>query len=101
MWVCHSSHVPGVPEVTSGLPPSLGDGKAERMEGAGRWLILAGVVAIVVGIVLLFLPRMPWLGHLPGDIVVRRERYTLYFPLATSIIISIVLTLVLNLFFRR
>jgi hypothetical protein len=83
------------------LPRSPGDGKAERMQGAGRVLILAGLVAIVVGVVLLFLPRVPWLGHLPGDIVVRRERFTIYVPLATSIVISSVLTLLLNLFFRR
>jgi hypothetical protein len=71
------------------------------MEGMGRFLILLGVVAVVVGVALLFLPRIPWLGRLPGDIVVQRERFTFYFPLATSLIVSIVLTVLLNLFFRR
>jgi len=71
------------------------------MEGMGRLLILVGVVAIAAGVVMLFLPRIPWLGRLPGDFVVQRERFTFYFPLATSIVVSIVLTLVLNLFFRR
>ena len=70
------------------------------MEGAGRFLILLGVVAIVAGVALLYLPRIPWLGRLPGDIVLRREGFTFYFPLATSIIISILLTLILS-FFRR
>jgi hypothetical protein len=71
------------------------------MEGAGRFLILLGVVAVVAGVALLYLPRIPWLGRLPGDIVLRRDGFTFYFPLATSIIVSIVLTLLLNLFLRR
>jgi hypothetical protein len=71
------------------------------VDGIGRLLILVGVVAIALGVVLLFLHRIPWLGRLPGDIVVQRERVTLYFPLATSIVVSIVLTVLLNLFFRR
>ena len=75
--------------------------QAWRVDGLGRLLILVGVVAIAVGVVLLFLPRIPWLGRLPGDIVVQRERVTLYVPLATSIVVSIVLTILLNLFFRR
>jgi hypothetical protein len=83
------------------LPCPAGGGKAWLVDGIGRLLILVGVVAIAVGVVLLFLPRIPWLGRLPGDIVVQRERVTLYFPLATSIVVSIVLTILLNLFFRR
>lgn len=71
------------------------------MEGLARFLILLGVVAVVAGVVLLFLPRIPWLGRLPGDIVVQRERITFYFPIVTSIVVSIVLTVLLNLFFRR
>lgn len=71
------------------------------MAGLGRLLILFGVVAIVAGAVLLLLPRIPWLGRLPGDIMVERERFTLYVPIATSLIVSIVLTILLNLFFRR
>ena len=65
------------------------------MSEIGRFLILLGLVAVVAGVVMLFLPR------LPGDIMVQRERFTFYFPLATSIVVSILLTLVLNLFFRR
>ena len=71
------------------------------MDGAGRLLIVLGVVAVVVGVALLYLPRIPWFGRLPGDIVVQREGFTFYFPLATSIIVSIVLTVLVNLFFRR
>ena len=71
------------------------------MSEIGRLLILLGLVAVVAGVVMLFLPRIPFLGRLPGDIMIQRERFTFYFPLATSIVVSILLTLVLNLFFRR
>ena len=71
------------------------------MVGLGRLLILFGVVSIVVGLVLLIAPRIPWLGRLPGDVIVQRERFTLYVPIVTSLVVSIVLTILLNLFFRR
>jgi hypothetical protein len=71
------------------------------MEGLGRTLIVVGLVIVVAGVALTFAPRIPWLGRLPGDILVQRERFTFYFPIATSIVVSIVLTLLLNLFFRR
>jgi uncharacterized membrane protein YkgB len=71
------------------------------MAGLGRLLILFGVVSIVAGLVLLIAPRIPWLGRLPGDVVVQREHFTLYVPIVTSLVVSIVLTILLNLFFRR
>ena len=71
------------------------------MVGLGRLLILLGVVSIAVGLVLLIAPRIPWLGRLPGDVIVQRERFTLYVPIVTSLVVSIVLTILLNLFFRR
>jgi len=67
----------------------------------GRLLILLGGVSVVLGVVLLLLGRVPWLGRLPGDIVVRRGPVTIYFPLVTSLVVSIVLTVVLSLFWRR
>jgi hypothetical protein len=83
------------------LPRPAGGGKAWLVEGLGRLLILTGAMAIAVGLALLLLARIPWLGRLPGDIVVQRERVTFYFPIVTSIVVSIVLTILLNLFFRR
>jgi len=71
------------------------------MVGLGRLLILFGVVSIVAGLVLLIAPRVPWLGRLPGDVIVERGRFTLYVPIVTSLVVSIVLTILLNLFFRR
>lgn len=67
----------------------------------GKTLILIGLLLAVVGLVLTFVEKLPWLGRLPGDIVVKRENFTFYFPLATSIIISIILTLLFWLFGRR
>ena len=71
------------------------------MQDLGRFLVVLGGVAVLAGLVLMFVPRIPWLGRLPGDIVINRGPVSLYFPLATSIVISIVLTLILNLFWRR
>jgi hypothetical protein len=71
------------------------------MQGLGRLLILVGALIVLAGAVLLVAGRIPWLGRLPGDVVVRRGPVTFYFPLATSIILSVLLTLLLNLFWRR
>ena len=71
------------------------------MSELGRALIVLGVVIAVVGLFLVFFDRVPWLGRLPGDIHVQRGNWTFYFPLGTSILLSIVLTLVLWLIGRR
>ena len=62
-----------------------------------RVMILIGVVLIVSGLVLLVLQRVPFLGKLPGDILIKKEHLTFYFPLATSIVISIIISLILFL----
>jgi hypothetical protein len=64
-------------------------------------LIIFGVVLALVGGLLLLVGKIPFLGRLPGDIVLRREHWSLYFPLTTSILISIVLTLLFCVFGRR
>ncbi len=71
------------------------------LDSLGKTLIVLGVVAILLGAMLLVAGKMPFLGRLPGDIIIRRERWTFYFPLATSILISLVLTLLFWLFGRR
>ena len=70
------------------------------MGGLGRTLIIFGLVLVVVGVILSFAPKIPWLGRLPGDIVIRRESFSFYFPLATCLLVSAILTLVLYLFRR-
>jgi hypothetical protein len=64
----------------------------------GKMLILLGVFIILVGLFLLFGEKIPWVGRLPGDIIIRKKNFTFYFPIVTSIIISIVLTLLFALF---
>ena len=66
-----------------------------------RALILLGLLMAGVGGALLLAPKLPWLGRLPGDLLIQRERFTLYVPLATSLLISLVVSLVLWLFGRR
>ena len=62
-----------------------------------RVLIIIGVVLIILGLLMLVLPRCPFLGRLPGDILIKKEHLTFYFPLATSIVISIIISLILYL----
>jgi hypothetical protein len=66
----------------------------------GRTLIILGVAIIAVGVLFTFGGRIPWLGHLPGDIYLQRGRFSFYFPIATCIVISILVSLVLYLFRR-
>ncbi len=61
-------------------------------------LIFAGIGIALLGAVLLLLAKIPFFGKLPGDIIIKRENYTFYFPLATSIIASIVLSIILTIF---
>jgi hypothetical protein len=70
------------------------------MSDLGRWLIVTGVILVIVGAVFLLAPRLPWLGKLPGDISYQRGNFSFYFPLGTSIVISIILTLIMYLFRR-
>jgi hypothetical protein len=70
------------------------------MKGLGLTLAAAGALLLVAGCLLLLGARFPWLGHLPGDIHVQGRRWSFSFPLATCILISIVLTIVLALISR-
>jgi len=71
------------------------------MSELGRALVALGLVIAAVGLLLVAFDRVPWLGRLPGDISIQRGNWTFYFPLGTSILLSIVLTLVLWLIGRR
>jgi hypothetical protein len=66
----------------------------------GKLLILLGIVLFGVGLFLFLFGRVPWIGKLPGDIYIRKESFTFYFPLTTCILISIFLY-ILSLIFRR
>jgi hypothetical protein len=69
-------------------------------EGFGKTLIVIGLVTAFMGLIVMLAGRWPggtpftWLGRLPGDILIKRDNFSFYFPLATSVLISIVLSLV-------
>ena len=69
----------------------------------GRYLIGLGLMIVVIGVVLMVADKFPGLriGRLPGDLVIERGNWTFYFPLATSILLSILLSLLLWLFNRK
>lgn len=70
------------------------------MSDLARALIVIGIILVVVGLALLLVPKIPGLGKLPGDIVIKRENFSFYFPLGTCILISIILSLIFWLFRR-
>jgi membrane protein implicated in regulation of membrane protease activity len=67
----------------------------------GKLLVIVGGIIVVVGLVLALGFRIPLLGRLPGDISVDRGNVHFYFPIVTCLLLSLVLTLFLSLFFRR
>jgi hypothetical protein len=70
--------------------------------GAGKLLVIIGLVLVVLGLALGYAPGLfGWFGHLPGDIRREGEHGTVFIPVTSMIVISIVLTIILNLFFRR
>ena len=70
------------------------------MSPLGKALVIGGVVLIGVGLILMFWQRLPWVGKLPGDFSFTSGGIRIYIPLATSILLSLVLTILFNLFRR-
>jgi len=79
-------------------PIHLQEVKMFGLGAFGKMLILLGIFIILVGLLLMAGDKIPWLGKLPGDIIIRKKNFTFYFPLATCILISLILTLVFTLF---
>jgi membrane protein implicated in regulation of membrane protease activity len=71
------------------------------MTDIGKSLIVLGLLIALIGVILTFVGRVPWLGRLPGDIYVQRGNWSFYFPLATSLVLSLVLSLLFYLLGRR
>ena len=70
------------------------------MSAMGKMLIVAGIILIVMGLAFLFAGKIPFLGRLPGDISIQKERFGFYFPITTCIIISIMITILFAIFRR-
>jgi len=68
------------------------------MPELGRTLMLVGGLLLLLGFLLTISGRVPWLGRLPGDIVIERKNFSFYFPLMTSVVVSVVLTILMMLF---
>jgi len=74
---------------------------AEGVQYIGKFLILLGLIIAAIGGLLLFFEKIPWIGRLPGDIMIQRRNFTFYFPLVTSILLSVILTLIFWLIGRK
>ena len=66
-----------------------------ELQPLGRALIFFGVILTGFGVIMLLAPKIPWLGRLPGDIMIRRDHVTFYFPLASCLLASVLLSLLL------
>jgi hypothetical protein len=71
------------------------------LESLGKYLIIAGVIMIVVGAILFVFGKVPWFGRLPGDIIIRNDNTTVYFPVVTMLLVSVVLTILFNIIGKR
>jgi len=66
----------------------------------GKTLVLIGALVAGLGLLISIAPKIPWVGRLPGDIIIEKRNFSIYFPLTTSILLSVMLTLLFNLFKR-
>jgi hypothetical protein len=66
------------------------------MEGIGRILLIVGGIIVILGLILIFSQHIPFLGKLPGDIFVKRDGFSFYFPIVTFLVLSLVITIIVN-----
>ncbi len=71
------------------------------VESLGRMILYIGVILVLIGGFFVLMSRVPWFGRLPGDIVFRRGGLTIFVPITTMILVSIILTLLMNIVWRR
>lgn len=70
------------------------------MTELGKIFLLVGTSIVILGLLLVFSQHIPFLGKLPGDITIKREGFTLYFPIVSFLIVSILLTILINVIWR-
>jgi hypothetical protein len=73
----------------------------EGIQYIGKFLIVFGILIIVIGGLLLLSGKIHWIGRLPGDIIIQKKNFTFYFPLATCILLSAILTLIFWIISKR
>ncbi|MGB8707909.1 MAG: DUF2905 domain-containing protein [Dehalococcoidia bacterium] len=66
------------------------------MEGLGKILLIVGGIIVILGLVLIFSQHIPFLGKLPGDIFIKKEGFSFYFPIVTLLVLSILVTIIVN-----
>lgn len=67
----------------------------------GKYVIVIGICIVIVGVIIYFYHnKFQWFGHLPGDIKIEKENFKIYFPVATMMLLSLLLTLIVNIFKR-
>ncbi|HEX7363973.1 MAG TPA: DUF2905 domain-containing protein [Dehalococcoidia bacterium] len=66
------------------------------MEGLGKILLIVGGIIVILGLILVFSQHIPFLGKLPGDIFIKKNGFSFYFPIVTMLIISILITIIVN-----
>ncbi len=74
------------------------------MEAIGKVLLIAGGIVVILGLILIFSQHIPFLGKLPGDIFIKKDGFSFYFPIVTFLILSILITVIVNVilyFFQR
>lgn len=71
------------------------------LESIGKMLVFLGLFIILFGLIFMLAGKIPFLGKLPGDIAIHTKKVHFYFPLATSLIISLLLTILVNIFLRH
>ena len=76
-------------------PKSPHKGTSE-VEGIGKILLIVGGTIVILGLILVFSQHIPFLGKLPGDIIIKKDGFSFYFPIVTFLIVSILLTIIIN-----
>lgn len=71
------------------------------LSGMGKLLMIGGVLLVAVGAFMVLADKIPFLGKLPGDIYIQRKQFSFYFPVVTCVVLSLLITVLLNLFSRR
>jgi hypothetical protein len=66
------------------------------MAGLGKIFLIIGGISILLGIIFILAPHIPFLGKLPGDIVIKKDNYSFYFPIVTFLLVSILITILVN-----
>lgn len=66
------------------------------MEGIGKVLLIVGGIIVIIGLLLIFSHHIPFLGKLPGDIFIKRDGFSFYFPIVTLLLLSVLITIIVN-----